>query len=187
MALNWNDENVMRALEDYREKKIANLAELQTIVHDLTGVSVSRMTLSRRVRGERMYNSVGRPPARLQSRPTNVTAAPTSWAAFASPSSAPPPASNSPPPTASSSSPTLDVADDPPASTLSSLAAPTARPKRKAAMKYRKARASPASSYTQPRASNAKRYDPFICLVLFFSYILYGITLLSSLIISMLT
>uniref|UniRef100_A0A914VSZ6 RYYR-CCHC domain-containing protein n=1 Tax=Plectus sambesii TaxID=2011161 RepID=A0A914VSZ6_9BILA len=151
MALNWNDENVMRALEDYKEKKIANLAELQTIVHDLTGVLVSRMTLSRRVRGERMYNAVGRPPARLQNRNANLTASPNGWGAFAQSSSSSAAAANSPP--SPSSNPTND--DTPPI-----LQSSSTRPKRNAAKKYRVSRASPASAsapYTPARTPTTKR------------------------------
>ena len=83
--MNWEDEGVKRALDDYREKKIATLQDLRLILFDMTGVSVSAMTLSRRVRGLMFRNCIGRPRKRAlftsysyyqQGRTLSIPAAP---------------------------------------------------------------------------------------------------------------
>jgi hypothetical protein len=62
--MDWSDKNVISALDDYRNKLIGSLDDLRTALKGISGIVVSRMTLSRRIRGISVHDSGGRPKKR---------------------------------------------------------------------------------------------------------------------------
>ena len=62
--MDWADEAVLRALEDHKRDMNGTLNDLKAIVESITGVAVSRMTLSRRLRGVSTRKSSGGRPRR---------------------------------------------------------------------------------------------------------------------------
>ena len=64
--MNWNDENIKQAIADFKQKGYGTLADLKLTLEGITGVPISRMTLSRRLQGISTHDKGGRPSKQLQ-------------------------------------------------------------------------------------------------------------------------
>jgi hypothetical protein len=60
--MNWDEENVARVMGDYKRNVHGTLDDLKATVEGITGIPVSRMTLSRRLRGISTQKSSGGRP-----------------------------------------------------------------------------------------------------------------------------
>lgn len=55
-GIDWNSALVVQCIEDYLSKKIRSLEMLCWRIFEITGVSVSKMTMSRRLNGKSYVN-----------------------------------------------------------------------------------------------------------------------------------